>query len=230
MNDLIIPAYMERYLTLRDANDSIMEYYLYIGAEVELRDFFYYGGYLHLNALPIIHRLPFNFYCGYMYLLEHYQRDVTPTNFLTTALDNILRDIDGNEPVDVVTVSTENDEPLDVAPEPTGNAESLDVASQSTGDEKPVNVAPMPTEDDEARWLDFDTMFDDLFADIRNGESFEFANLDEALDYSVSPIRELGVDYAPPSPPYAPIPGDEVVASNPEPPNMDCEPTGPATE
>lgn len=40
VNDLIIPAYMERYLTLRDANDSIMEYYLYIGAEVELRDFF----------------------------------------------------------------------------------------------------------------------------------------------------------------------------------------------
>lgn len=153
VTDLNIPAYLERPIILGDSSDPIMEYYLYVGAEVELRDFFYYGGYLHLNALPIVHRLPFNFYRGYMYLLDHYQRGVVPTDFFTDALENILNEIDGELP-----------------------------------------IAMEPQEDEEARWADFDALFNDLFADMPPIEGFEFNNEDEAIDYTVSPILDLAPD------------------------------------
>lgn len=91
---LTIPPYLEIPLRLTDASRASFEFYLYIGAEIEMQDFFYQHGCMWMHALPVVHTLPTAFYDAYMHLLHRYVDETAPHINLIDELDRILAGID----------------------------------------------------------------------------------------------------------------------------------------
>jgi hypothetical protein len=101
VGSLTIPPYLETPLRLTDASRASFEFYLYIGAEIEMRDFFYENGGLWMDALPVVHTLPTVFYEAYMHLLRRYSEETAPHINLIDELDRILAEMDGNRLLEI---------------------------------------------------------------------------------------------------------------------------------
>lgn len=89
-----VPCYSEEPIRFFDSRDRTFEGYLYIGAELEIRNGYYLRGALCMDMLPIIHTWPERFVRAYNLLLEHYH--ASETSLLMSDLDAILNDLDAD--------------------------------------------------------------------------------------------------------------------------------------
>jgi hypothetical protein len=91
-----ISYYLEEPIRFYDSRDNTFEGYLYVGAEIEIRDGYYFRGSLCMELLPHIHRWPDSFVRAYNYLLERYHAATNSGIDLMAELDAILGSIDGD--------------------------------------------------------------------------------------------------------------------------------------
>lgn len=93
VTSLNVPCYMEEPIVFSDALNPVLEGFIYIGAEIELRDPFYSQATLSMHQLPIVHPWPEEFVQAYNYILERFHDASAHGPNLLVELERILNDL-----------------------------------------------------------------------------------------------------------------------------------------